>query len=41
LAAGFGGSKQNWLAQQNQYDLAHIRRKRIQLKRLAVAQLIA
>jgi antitoxin HigA-1 len=37
LTAVFGGTEQGWLAQQSQYDLAHVRRERIQLKRLEFA----
>jgi len=33
----FGGTEEGWLAQQAQYDLAHVRRDRLQLKRLAFA----
>ena len=33
----FGGTEEGWLAQQAQYDLAQVRRDRLQLKRLAVA----
>jgi addiction module HigA family antidote len=34
LATVFGGTEQGWLVQQAQYDLAHVRRDRIKLKRL-------
>jgi antitoxin HigA-1 len=37
LAKVFGGTEQGWLAQQAQYDLAHVRRDRLKLKRLKVA----
>ena len=30
----FGGTEQGWLVQQAQYDLAHLRRDRLKLKRL-------
>jgi addiction module HigA family antidote len=30
----FGGSAESWLVQQAQYDLAHVNRERIKLKRL-------
>jgi len=33
----FGGSAEGWLVQQAQYDLAHIHRDRIKLKRLEPA----
>jgi addiction module HigA family antidote len=33
----FGGSAESWLLQQAQYDLAHVQRDRIKLKRLEVA----
>jgi addiction module HigA family antidote len=33
----FGGTEEGWLAQQAQYDLAQVRRDRLQLKRLAFA----
>ena len=33
----FGGTEEGWLIQQAQYDLAQVRRERLQLKRLAVA----
>lgn len=39
LAKVFGGSEQGWLVQQAQYDLAHVRRDRIKLKRLALARI--
>ena len=34
LSKVFGGSAESWLAQQAQYDLAHVRADRIKLKRL-------
>lgn len=34
LARVFGGTEEGWLVQQAQYDLAHVRRDRIKLKRL-------
>lgn len=37
LAKVFGGSEEGWLLQQAQYDLAHVRRDRLKLKRLEVA----
>jgi addiction module HigA family antidote len=33
----FGGSAESWLAQQAQYDLAHVHRDRIRLKKLGTA----
>ena len=33
----FGGTEEGWLAQQDQYDLAQVRRDRLKLKRLAIA----
>ena len=36
LSKVFGGTEQGWLVQQAQYDLAHVRRDRLKLKRLAV-----
>lgn len=33
----FGGAEEGWLVQQAQYDLAHVRRDRIEVKRLEVA----
>ena len=33
----FGGSAEGWLVQQAQYDLAHVHRDRIKLKRLELA----
>ena len=33
----FGGSAEGWLVQQAQYDLAHVHRERIKLKRLEPA----
>lgn len=37
LSKVFGGTEQGWLVQQAQYDLAHVRRDRLKLKRLEVA----
>ena len=37
IAKVFGGTEQGWLIQQAQYELAHIRRDRIKLKRLKIA----
>jgi addiction module HigA family antidote len=37
LAKVFGGTEQGWLVQQAQYDLAHVDRERIKLKRLELA----
>jgi antitoxin HigA-1 len=37
LSKVFGGSAQSWLVQQIQYDLAHLRTDRINLKRLKIA----
>lgn len=34
LSKVFGGTEQGWLVQQAQYDLAHVRRGRLKLKRL-------
>jgi addiction module HigA family antidote len=34
LSKVFGGSEETWLLQQAQYDLAHVHRGRIKLKRL-------
>jgi len=34
LSKVFGGTEQGWLVQQAQYDLAHVERNRIKLKRL-------
>ena len=33
----FGGTAETWLSQQAQYDLAHVHRDRIKLKRLEIA----
>lgn len=33
----FGGSAESWLLQQAQYDLAHVRRDRLKLKKLEIA----
>ncbi len=37
LAKVFGGTEEGWLVQQAQYDLAHVRRERLKLKRLEIA----
>ena len=37
LSKVFGGSEESWLLQQVQYDLAHVRRDRLNLKRLELA----
>jgi addiction module HigA family antidote len=37
LCKVFGGTGQGWLVQQAQYDLAHVRRNHIKLKRLQLA----
>ncbi len=37
LSKVFGGAEQGWIVQQAQYDLAHVRRDRIKLKRLKIA----
>lgn len=37
LAKVFGGSEESWLLQQAQYDLAHVRRDRITLRKLELA----
>ena len=37
LAQVFGGTEQGWLVQQAQYDLAHVQRNRLKLKRLVLA----
>jgi addiction module HigA family antidote len=37
LSKVFGGTEQGWLVQQAQYDLAHVRRDRLRLKRLEIA----
>jgi addiction module HigA family antidote len=37
LAKVFGGTEDGWLVQQAQYDLAHVRRDRLKLKRLQFA----
>jgi antitoxin HigA-1 len=37
LSKVFGGSPETWLMQQAQYDLAHVRRNRIKLKKLEIA----
>jgi addiction module HigA family antidote len=33
----FGGSAESWIVQQAQYDLAHVLRDRIRLKKLEIA----
>ena len=37
LAKVFGGTEEGWLVQQAQYDLAHVQRGGIRLKRLKIA----
>ncbi len=37
LSKVFGGSEEGWLVQQAQYDLVHVQRERLKLKRLEVA----
>ncbi|MEP7354157.1 MAG: HigA family addiction module antitoxin [Acidobacteriota bacterium] len=37
LSKVFGGTEQGWLLQQAQYDLAHVRRDQLKLKRLVMA----
>lgn len=37
LSKVFGGSEESWLIQQAQYELAHVRRDRLNLKRLEIA----
>jgi addiction module HigA family antidote len=37
LAKVFGGTEEGWLVQQAQYDLAHVRRDRLRLKKLELA----
>jgi antitoxin HigA-1 len=37
IAEVFGGTEEGWLIQQAQYELAHVRRDRIKLKRLEIA----
>jgi antitoxin HigA-1 len=37
LSKAFGGDAESWLVQQAQYDLAHVRKDRIKLKRLEPA----
>ena len=37
LAKVFGGSEETWLLQQAQYELAHVQRNRIKLKKLKIA----
>jgi len=38
LSKVFGGTEEGWLLQQAQYDLAHVRRDRLRLKKLEHAQ---
>ena len=37
LAKVFGGTEEGWLVQQAQYDLAHVQRDRLKLRRLEIA----
>ncbi len=37
LSQVFGGNAESWLVQQAQYDLAHVRKDRIKLKRVELA----
>src|SRR5689334_14919229 len=37
LSKVFGGTEEGWLVQQAQYDLAHVHRERIKLKKLEIA----
>jgi antitoxin HigA-1 len=37
LSKVFGGTEEGWLVQQAQYDLAHVHRERIKLKRVELA----
>lgn len=37
LSKVFGGTEEGWIVQQAQYDLAHVRRDRLKLKRLQFA----
>ena len=37
IAKVFGGTEEGWMMQQAQYDLAHVRRDRLKLKRLELA----
>ena len=37
IAKVFGGPEEGWLIQQAQYELAHLRRDHIKLKRLKIA----
>jgi antitoxin HigA-1 len=37
LSKVFGGTEEGWLVQQAQYDLAHVQRDRLKLKRLEFA----
>ena len=41
LSKVFGGTDEGWLVQQAQYDLAHVRRDRLKLKRLELAVALA
>ncbi|MGH9433722.1 MAG: HigA family addiction module antitoxin [Terriglobia bacterium] len=37
LSKVFGGTEEGWLVQQARYDLAHVQRERLKLKRLQFA----
>jgi plasmid maintenance system antidote protein VapI len=37
IAKVFGGTEEGWMMQQAQYDLAHVQRHRLKLKRLESA----
>ena len=37
IAKVFGGTEEGWIIQQAQYELAHVRRDHIKLKRLEIA----
>ena len=37
ISKAFGGTAEGWLMQQAQYDLAHVQRDRIRIKRLKIA----
>lgn len=37
IATDFGGTEDSWLVQQAQYELAQVRRDRIQVRRLQIA----
>jgi plasmid maintenance system antidote protein VapI len=37
LSKVFGGTEEGWLVQLAQYNLAHVQRERLKLKRLEVA----